>query len=270
MDWNDQDKLVQHLVTKTGKESVEIQELIQKKVEKFSGMLSSSGATFLVAKDFGIDLELGKNLDENLKINQLEEGMKNVSLELEIKHLFALKEFSTNGKAGKMVSMIVGDDSGECGLTLWNQETNLIGEMQMARGNKISLKNGFVRAYNSKLQLSLGFNGKIELLDKSVVAKKLITLQELQDGMKEVCLEATIARKFPLKEFEANSRKGKLVAFELSQGGKMMRAVAWNELAESMEKIPENQAVRIENGVVKKGIAELELHLNYRSEIRAL
>ncbi|HLC36810.1 MAG TPA: hypothetical protein VJK05_04365, partial [archaeon] len=79
---DDKEKLIELIKESTGKSEEEILKLIEEKKIKFSGLLTDSGAAFMIAKDLKVDLKLEDSLTELIKIGSLEDGMNNINLEV--------------------------------------------------------------------------------------------------------------------------------------------------------------------------------------------
>ena len=83
----------------TGKSDDEIRELIEAKKAKFSGLLTDSGAAFMVAKELGIEVEVRKKEEQKkeTKIANLKDGNKNIELAVRVLHVHAPREYEKNG-----------------------------------------------------------------------------------------------------------------------------------------------------------------------------
>ncbi|MBU0980641.1 MAG: hypothetical protein KJ709_07565 [Nanoarchaeota archaeon] len=94
-----------------------------------------------------------------LKDLQVRQGDVNIKVELIEKG--DIREFQKFGKAGRVCSAKVKDDSGEMVLTLWNDEIDSV-----KVGDKIHIVNGYVSEWQGEPQLSAGRFGKIEVVEK--------------------------------------------------------------------------------------------------------
>ena len=65
-------------------------------------------------------------------------------------------------------------------------------------------------------------------------------------------------------------RKGKLCSFQIADESAIIRATAWNEKADEIEKFNEGDAIEIENAYTKEGRFGVELHLGYSADIKKL
>ena len=263
--------IIEQISKKAGKTPKEIQELVDQKKQKFSGLLTESGAAFMVAKELGIELGL-ENINR-ATISQLKDGMQNINILARVMQVFAPKEFEKNGKKGKLCNLIVADSTGEIRLTVWHDDVKKIQENKVKRGTTLLLKNCYVKNFNDKPQASLAYNGKIEvepdeLFSDLPEAKSQETkIQELAEGMNDINLTARILRKYPATEFDKGERKGKVMNMLAADQTGTARITAWNDQAEQAQTIEENQAVRIEGAYVKKGLNGLEIHLGWQARI---
>ena len=250
--------LILEISEKTGKSGEEIKGLIKAKTEKFSGLLTEQGAVFLVQKELGMKQESY----EQMQVAQLEEGMKGIEVKGIIEAIFPVKEFEKKGKKGKLKSFILSDGTGEIRVTLWNDQADI----ELTRGSEVKMSNIIISKYNEKKQATLGFNGTIEVLNKK--EEEFEKISNLKAGMNGINVTARIMRKFPCKEFESGERKGKLCSFQLGDETAVIRATAWNEKAEEMEKYNEGDAVELKGAYTKEGRFGAELHLGYSAQVK--
>lgn len=250
---------------KTGKTIEEIQEAIAKKKEKYSGWVSNAGAAMLVAKELGIELELEKKINEKASISSLKAGMNNIDIEARVLQAFQAKEYEKNSRKGKILNLIVGDETGEIRLSLWHNDAKRFEEEKIEKGAKLLLKNCKVQEFNSNKQLSLDYNGSFEVLKEG--SEKTTRLEELKEGMQNIDVMARIARVYPGKKFIKEAKEGKLANFEITDGTATARATAWNNMAEETGKLEKNQLVKIENAYTRQGMKGIELHLGWQARI---
>lgn len=71
-----------------------------------------------------------------------------------------VREFSRYGKLGQVCTCKIKDDSGECDLTLWNDDVS-----KYNAGDKLNLKDMWVKEWNGRVQISTGKNGSIEKIE---------------------------------------------------------------------------------------------------------
>lgn len=67
------------------------------------------------------------------------------------------RTFDKYGKTGRVATAKIKDGTGECDLTLWNEDIEKVTE-----GDTIKLTDCWAKEWNGKVQISTGKNGKIE------------------------------------------------------------------------------------------------------------
>ncbi|MBI4044177.1 MAG: hypothetical protein HY392_00540 [Candidatus Diapherotrites archaeon] len=262
MEWKDLDKdsLAERIARESGKQKEEIEKLVHEKKEKFAGLLTDQGASFMVAKELGLEI-----VEEKTSLHKLVPGMRGVSVEGKIVHVFPPKKFDKNGKSGWLQNLVIGDDAEEVRLTIWNEHVKQFEEQKIERNDAIELKNCAVSAFNEKKQLSLGFNGTIRVLKKNQGEKK--ALASLAAGQNSVDVECTLERVFEEKTFTNQRGEGKLLAFLVKDDSLIMRAVAWNEAISEIRKASVGAKVKIEGAYTKQSLNGVELNLGNTARV---
>ena len=262
--------LVEKIVAESGKPKAEILEKIAIKKDKFAGLLTESGAALMVAKELGLEIEKNR---ERTKITDLEDGMGNVDLTVRAMHIFSPREFEKNGKNGRLCNLIVADDSGEIRLTLWHDDVKKMQEQGIEKGSVLELKNCYVTSFKEKPQLNLSYQGSFRAnpdLKDGFLPKpenKVYTLEQLEPGLNDVNLVARVLRVFPSKEFKKENAEGKVINFMIADKTNTIRASAWNDMVAEIEKLSENDLIKIEGAYTKQGLKGIELQLGYKARI---
>jgi len=185
----DSAEVTKQLAEKAGKTSEEIEALVEVKKKKFSGLLTDSGAAYMVAKDLGI--ELGLESMRRSTIAKLSDGMQNIDLLVRVMQVFSPKEFEKNDKSGRLCNLIVADSTGEIRLTVWHDDVKKIEEKNVKRGSVLLLHNCYVKSFNEKPQISLAYNGSIDVDPKELFTdlpeakSELSKIASISAGIKE-------------------------------------------------------------------------------------
>lgn len=82
------------------------------------------------------------------------------SITLEIVEIGEPKEFTNFRGTIRVANAKVKDETGQCSLTLWNDEIGKYSE-----GQRIRITNGWCKEYRGEIQVSSGKYGKTEILD---------------------------------------------------------------------------------------------------------
>ena len=203
--------LVDRIAKSVGIEREEVERKIEAKKAKLSGLISKEGAAQIIAAELGVSFE-----DQDLKINELMPGMRKVNVVGKIINLFPVREYSKNGREGKVANFIIADDSGNTRVVLWDvNHIALIEDETIKQGDVVEIKNGATR--DSEIHLS-GFS---ELKKSGVVFDSVkteasvteATLAEVRQGQ-NVRIRGTVVRMFPPRFYSVCSTCNKKVAQE--------------------------------------------------------
>tara|TARA_Y100000310_G_C20701495_1_gene830388 strand:- start:1402 stop:2706 length:1305 start_codon:yes stop_codon:yes gene_type:complete len=264
-------KNIEKIVSASGKSREEIVILVDQKKERFSGLLTESGAALMVAKELGVELGLEEQGLEKLTLNQLKEGMNNVEIVTRVNHVFSPKSFEKNGKKGVLCTLIVCDSTGETRLTVWGKEVAFLQENKVEKGSILLLKNCYVKNYNGVPRLNLSYNGKISLGSEAVglpeANERKVLIKELGEKESDVSVIGRVLNIFPEKEFEKEGGTGKLVNFILGDASGTVRVTAWNSMVNEVKKLSPEQTIKIEGAYTKQGLRSIELQLGFRARI---
>ena len=101
------DLLIERIAKSAKLEKEEIERRVEAKKAKLSGLISKEGAAQIIAAELGISFE-----DQDLKISELMPGMKRVNVIGKIITLFPVREYSKNGREGKVANFVIADETG--------------------------------------------------------------------------------------------------------------------------------------------------------------
>src|SRR3989344_9157771 len=126
----------------------EIERRVEAKRAKLSGLVSKEGAAQIVAAELGIHFD-----KERMKISQLVQGMKKANILGKIIDISPVRSYSKNGRDGKVVNLLVADDSSNVKVVLWDtNHISLVENGKMNKGDVTEISNAQER--NGELHLS--------------------------------------------------------------------------------------------------------------------
>jgi ssDNA-binding replication factor A large subunit len=200
------EQLVERISKSSGLDKEEIERKIEAKKAKLSGLISKEGAAQIVAAELGINFD-----NEKLKISELVQGMKRANLSGKIVKLNPVREFSKDGKEGKVASFLLADETSNIRTVLWDtNHISLIESGKIKENSVVDISNGNMR--NGELHLSSFADikeskEKIEnvILERSFNYKKL---KEVHLG-EDIKTRAVIVKAFEPRYFEVCPQCGK-------------------------------------------------------------
>ncbi|MBI4020804.1 MAG: DUF2240 family protein [Candidatus Aenigmarchaeota archaeon] len=154
------DDLIGVMSAQSGKPKAEITSLVEQKRDELSGLVSEEGAAYIVARELGVSLL--KESRRQMKAKNLVAGMQSVEYTGRIVSLPEVREFEREGKKGRVLGLILGDETGIIRMPLWNQEIDAVAKLGLKEGDVVAVTGGWVKADNrGSPELRLG-RGKLE------------------------------------------------------------------------------------------------------------
>lgn len=135
------EKLVSVISRSSGLNREEIEKRVNAKRDRISGMISPEGAAQVVAAELGISFD-----NEKLKISELLPGMKKVNLVGKILEISPVRTFVRNGQEGKVVNLVIADETGNIKAVLWDlNHISLIERSEVSNESVIEILNATMR-----------------------------------------------------------------------------------------------------------------------------
>jgi len=97
-----------------------------------------------------------------MKISEIKNNEGSINIEADVVEVGEIREINKYGKNLKVANAIIMDSSGKVKLTLWNEEIS-----KVKKGDRIKITNGYAKAFQDELQLTLGKFGKLEVVGKA-------------------------------------------------------------------------------------------------------
>ncbi|MBI2665534.1 hypothetical protein HYX12_02865 [Candidatus Woesearchaeota archaeon] len=101
-----------------------------------------------------------------------------------------------------------------------------------------------------------------------VPKEEKLKVKQIYAGMKDVSTIGKVLKKFEVREFAKEERKGKVCSIILGDETGTIRAVFWNTQVDLLQKVQEEDVLQIKHAYVKENNNNRELHLGERSEIK--
>ncbi|MBI5393010.1 hypothetical protein HZA96_04010 [Candidatus Woesearchaeota archaeon] len=100
-----------------------------------------------------------------------------------------------------------------------------------------------------------------------VQASGAMKIKDLVAGMRNIELNARVAKKYALREFQKGEIQGKVASFLAADETGQLRIVLWHALTKDFDVLKENDVVKILSGYIKESNGFKELHLNEKSKL---
>ena len=276
--------VVSKIKEEKGLSEEEIESRVTEKRNTLNGLISKEGAVHVIANELGMDL-LKEVRERGLKIGKLQAGMR-VGVVGKVVKLYEVRSFNKNGRAGKVGSFLIGDDSGLVRIVLWDvNHIKLMENGEIKEGAVVKISTGAVRENNGYTEMHLGnyselkINpegiGEINVIEKRVADGvgsfsnlELSRLDNLQEGQ-TVAVMATIVQMFEPRSYEGCGECGRKIVdgackehptgevkkipilnFYIDDGSDVVRAVAFREQTQKVVGLDEAGVIGlVENGI---------------------
>ena len=107
--------------------------------------------------------ELGRNKENTLKIKDLKPGIDSTIFG-NVTKINQSRNFNRkNGSTGRVVNLELTDETGSCGLALWDKDVQLVKNKTIKRGTNIKIINGYVKEGFNGIEINVGRWSSIEI-----------------------------------------------------------------------------------------------------------
>jgi replication factor A1 len=157
--------IVSKLIEETGLSREDIDKRVQSKMKELSGLLSPEGAAHIIANELGVDVH--PSIDKPMKIGEILEGMRNITINAKIVQKYEIREFERDGSKGRVASIVVGDETGRIRVTFWHGAVDMLEGIDV--DDIIQIKNVYARNNQGRVELSSNDSTKIKAKPKGVL-----------------------------------------------------------------------------------------------------
>lgn len=236
------EKVKERIREQTGLSEKDIEKKVQEKLASLAGLISQDGAIHIIANELGVTLTPSR---DQLKIKDVLAGMRNLTLNMRVVKKYELREFSKEGRAGKVASFLGGDETGVIRVTLWNDQTDKFTECE--EGTVVQVKEASVKENMGRLELSLGTGGELIIAPPGVTIamssaasaeNRSFTIKkigELSPSDEFVDILGTIVQVFDPRSFQKKAGgEGVVVNAVIDDGTGTLRVSFWDDDARSL------------------------------------
>ena len=158
------EEIVKSIVEKTGIDEQEVMELIAKKQEELSNLVSQEGAAYIVARDLGLNLI--ERPKRNIEIKSIVPGIKSLNLTARIININNPLRFERDGVERFVQNVVLADKTGRIVMTLWNEQREMLNNVKV--GDVIEVRGAYTIQNNRGFtELRLGRYSVIEKIEQS-------------------------------------------------------------------------------------------------------
>jgi replication factor A1 len=233
-------------------------------------------------EELGVDFSTTSK--DVMKVSELQENTYDVSIKVKIQRVFRVSTFTKkDGNDGKVLAMVVADDSGSTRLVFWDEKADEVDGI--AAGEVIRVDHAYTKPNRdgTEIEIHVGRSSTIErgLKDKIDATESTPTFSgsaeplgmkevaELETGMNDVDIEGKIATIYEVKTFtRKDGGEGSVQNIVIADKTGKIRATFWSEDIDQIAEAKEGDVIRILHGYVKEGFrGGVEYQVGRKSEI---
>jgi hypothetical protein len=230
---------------------------IKKIQNESNGLFDESISALLVVEKYG------RNDDNKIKISNLESGMES-TISGKITKIGDIREFKKqNGIRGRVVNLKIMDETGTCGLVLWDNDVNLIKNKIIEIGTYIKLINGNVKKGLDGIEINIGRWGLIEVIPNRNPTNIKLDYNKLISGQ---ILEIQPSKAF----FKNNGDYGFCTTIKIKDKNQIKKLIIWNEKVKEIQNFKPGDLIAFENVENKNNNGIKENHVDIHSIIKKI
>jgi len=188
-----EEELIKTIADKTKTPAEDVLARVDEKEIELSGMVSRIGATYIVGKELGVNL--AKPVNKDLKINSIVPNMQKVNFLGKIVNISPVKEFDTSDGKGKVLNIILGDETGTIRMSLWNEKTEAFERIKT--GDILEVIGGYTkRDYRGSTEVRLSNYGNLRIARDVEIEVKESNIEYSNGGYKDMLLDSVTEDEF--------------------------------------------------------------------------
>ncbi|KXB06847.1 hypothetical protein AKJ51_02670, partial [candidate division MSBL1 archaeon SCGC-AAA382A20] len=207
-----------------------------------------------------------------LKIEDIEPDMPVLDLAGKVQRIFPVKEFEKkNGSSGKVMNLILADETGTIRVSLWDDMTDL-GD-KLSSGDIILLENArSAVGLRDKPEIRVGRRTKVSINPEDVEIEKMkpskMKISEIEEGLDSLEVVGRIVNFSEVREFTgSDDSEGKVTSITLGDKTGSARVVLWGSKTKIIERIEKGDIIRIKDAYTVSGDYGPEIHVSEQADI---
>lgn len=225
--------------------------------KEYDGLFDEDIAALLIVD------ELGRNKENILKIADLEPGIE-CTIFGKITSINSSKIFNRkNGKTGKVINLELTDETGKCGLVLWDKDVELVTSNKIQIGTNVKIINGYIKDGFRGIEINAGRWGLIEI--------EPAHMPEIKKEVEQITIRGKLLEIEPTKAFfKENGEFGFVTNIKIETDIGEKKITIWGEKVKDIQKLRVGSKIEIQNFNIKENNGGEEVHLNNKGIIKKL
>jgi len=208
--------------------------------------------------------------EEFIPIEDIRADMSNINISGRVLDIGEIRTFEKkDGSTGRVGNLLLGDSTGKIRLTLWDEKTSFLDEVDFDETIEVLHAYSRENAFNQQVELNLGGRGIIQKSEKEIEYREKFTdIADIIPG-ESYSVQGKVSEIGELKEFEREDGTENVVAnLQLKDETGNIKITLWGEQAYVIEDLDIDSEIQIINAYAKYGLnEEIELSIGNRSRV---
>jgi replication factor A1 len=208
--------------------------------------------------------------EEFTPIEDIRTDMNDINTSGKILDIGEIRTFEKkDGSTGRVGNLLLGDTTGKIRLTLWDEKTDFLDEVDFDETIEVLHAYSRENAFNQQVELNLGNRGIIQKSEKEIEYREKFTdIADIIPG-ETYSVQGKVSEIGELREFEREDGTENVVSnLILKDETGSIRITLWGEQAYVIEDLDVDSEIQIINGYAKYGLnEEIELSIGNRSRV---
>lgn len=208
--------------------------------------------------------------EEFTPIEDIRADMNNINISGRILDIGEIRTFEKkDGSTGRVGNLLLGDSTGKIRLTLWDEKTSFLDEIDFDETIEVLHAYSRENAFTQQVELNLGGRGIIQKSEKEIEYREKFTdIADVVPG-ESYSVQGKVSEIGELREFEREDGTENVVSnLQLKDETGSIRLTLWGEQAYVIEDLDIDSEIQIINAYAKYGLnEEIELSIGNRSRV---
>ncbi|MCK4902710.1 MAG: DUF3127 domain-containing protein, partial [Thermoplasmatales archaeon] len=183
-----------------------------------------------------------------------------------VTNISQLRNFTKkNGTKGRVINLELTDETGKCGLALWDKDVELVKNESLQIGTNVKIINGYIKDGYNGIEINVGRWGLIEIESTDMLETKKETPSE-DSLIKGKVIEIEPTRAF----FKDDGEFGFVTNIKLENKDEVKQITIWGDKVKEIQKLKKGDTIAIEDVDIRQKNGTTELHLNSKGVIKKL
>ena len=253
------ESIVEKIKAGAGLSEKEIDAKVNEKMKQLSGLISREGAAHIISNELGI--KLLEQTSGKLQIKNIIEGMRDVETVGRVQQKYELREFNTNGRQGKVASLVLADETGRIRVVMWGDKADNLNNLK--ENDILKVQGGYVRNNTGRLELHINDRSKVIINPPGESVNAVQAVQQARAERKEIKdisekdafaeIMGTIVQAYDVRFFESKREGEKPYSYVLNavidDGTDNIRVAFFREQAEKLTKLNYDQMMQFQDNI---------------------